>query len=126
MDNKNGTIIPIASFSGVVVGGVTWLLIYAHNVGSIEFDGPAELGLGIALLTGGASLGLISVIYELRHHTQRAPIAFTSLLISVLVASFIVGSIEANYAMNKWSYSSIHRAECNANSKSQELPAFCN
>ncbi|HTE22400.1 MAG TPA: hypothetical protein VK674_05160 [Candidatus Limnocylindria bacterium] len=106
-----GPIIHLSTVVGVVLGGIVWLTIYANNVGSIEFDGPAFTGLALGLIAGAVSGGIVGAVYDIKH--KKGLIKTVALFVlSAVVSGVIVGSLLVNYAQNKWDYAGTHKEEC--------------
>ncbi len=98
---------------GVLLGGIIWLLVYASYFGSIEFDGPASLGLGIGLIAGGVIVGVAGIAYDTKHKMQLLK-TFYLFVISITISTLLMGAIIESYAQNKWDYAAAHKSECQA------------
>lgn len=105
---KNNFILVGCTFSGVLVGGLIWLLIYSVNAtDAIEFDGPAGLLLSLSMIGGGFILGFIGVTIATRGKKQKLNQALMTLgifLLSGFISCILVGLPISAYAQNKYSY----------------------
>jgi hypothetical protein len=117
---KGEPAIHILTALGVVLGSVLWLPVYASHFGSIEFDGPAGLGLMLALVIGGVVGGITGVIYDTRHQQRLAKTLF-AFVAALIISCALTGAILGDYAMRKWDYAAAHHAECQAPENTRPL-----
>lgn len=103
----------LLTVAGVLTGGVVWVIIYAINFSAIEFDSPAWLGLVLGLCSGGAVLGLIGVVYALRHERSFVDV-LTSFIVVLVFSVCAIGFVLGSYAQQRWDYAAANRAVCNA------------
>lgn len=108
---KKGSIVHIATAFGVLVGGIVWALIYESRFGSIEFNGPASLGMGIGLIGGGIAIGVIGVAHDLKYKESFMK-TFGVFIASITVSALLIGAVLGSYAQNKWDYAAAHESEC--------------
>jgi hypothetical protein len=105
---RENLLIPICTFLGVLLGSVTWLIVYSLTVTeAIDFDGPAALLLGVSLVSGGFILGFASIVYTERkkRFTFRQSLGiFSIFLVTGLLSCIMVGLPIYEYARNKHSH----------------------
>ncbi len=105
---RENLLIPFGTFLGVLLGGVTWLIVYSLTVTeAIGFDGPAGLFLGTSMLSGGFTLGFAAIVYTERkkRFTYKQSIGiFSVFLMTGLVSCIMVGLPIYEHSMDKYSY----------------------
>lgn len=88
---------------GAVVGGGTWLVVYVLRLGSIGFDGPAGVLMGMTIFANGFVFGVASVVHAVKQKKARLWIALPVFVATLLIATLVVSVAIGNYALETYS-----------------------